>query len=258
MTKRALLREFRIKGVQVRVFGEKDSLGENAARLAADQLRRVIAEHGRANVVFASGASQHEFLSALLGVEGVEWPVVTAFHLDEYVGMSDEHPASIRRFLRERLFDNLPFGAVHYLNGDAPDAAAESRRYETLLKSNPLDLACVGIGENGHLAFNDPPADFETRKLVHTVEVTAASRRQQVGEGQFATVDDVPRQALTLTVPAILSASIISCVVPDLRKAEAIRCTLEGPITPLCPGAALRNHEDTYLYLDTESASLLS
>ena len=258
MSQQTLLREFKIKGVDVKVFGDKVSMGDSAAKAVAQHLRAAIAQRGTATVVFASGLSQIEFLAALVRMHDVEWSAVTAFHLDEYLGMSDQHPASVRRYLRERLFDHLPFGAAHLLQGDAPDPEEEVRRYAGLLEGGPLDVACIGIGENAHLAFNDPPADFDTTRLVHVVDAAEASRQQQVGEGQFATLDDVPTRALTLSVPAILRAQLISCITPDLRKAQAVRCTLEGPITPQCPGSALRKHDRVYLYLDRDSASLLS
>jgi glucosamine-6-phosphate deaminase len=190
-------------------------------------------------------------------VQGVDWGRVVAFLLDEYLGLPADHPASFRRYLRERVFQHLEFGEVHLLQGDAPDAEAECRRYAGLLAEAPIDLACIGIGENGHLAFNDPPADFEAPGLVHIVDLDEACRRQQVGEGHFASVDGVPPRALSLTVPAILSARIIYCVVPDRRKAEAVRCSLQGPISPSCPGSALRRHQNCRMFLDLDSASLL-
>ena len=258
MDKKAPVKEFATGGVRVKIFSDKKSIGESAAAAVADRLRNAIAERGSANVIFATGVSQYEFLAGLRRVKGVQWPAVTAFHLDEYLDMSDQHPASFRRYLRERLFDHLPFGTVHLLQGDAADADEECRRYTALLEGKIIDVACIGIGENGHLAFNDPPADFNTPSLVNVVELDEACRRQQVGEGHFATLGDAPRRALSLSVPAILRSHVISCVVPDIRKAEAVRCTLEGPISPQCPGSALRKHNEVYLYLDAESASLLS
>ena len=182
----------------------------------AEGVQRAIETHGWARVIFATGASQYEFLAALVRrKDEVDWSRVTAFHLDEYLGLPANHPASFRRYLHERLFDLLPFGDVYTLNGNASDPALEAERYARLLEENPIDLACIGIGENGHLAFNDPPADFETSRLVHVVTLDDACRRQQVGEGHFSTVSDVPAQALSLSVPAILSARMISCVAPE-------------------------------------------
>ena len=258
MAEGAFRHQFQVEGVHVQVFADKPTLGAAAAELVAGRLRQAIAGRGEASLILATGASQYEFLDALRRTEGVDWTRVTAFHLDEYLGLSPQHPASFRRYLRERLFDHLPFGAIHLLEGDAADPVQECRRYAALLAGRTVDVACIGIGENGHLAFNDPPADFSTPDLVHVVSLDEACRRQQVGEGRFATLEDVPRQALSLTVPAILAARTISCVVPDRRKAEAVRSALEGPISPHCPASALRQHKDCYLYLDGDSASLLS
>ena len=252
------MRELTIGTMHVEIHDDKAALGAAAAEGAGASLRRTIATQGSARVIFATGASQYEFLAALLKVPGVDWRAVTAFHLDEYLGLLAQHPASFRRYLRERLFDHLPFGAIHLLQGDAPDPRAECRRYAGLLAAAPVDLACIGIGENGHLAFNDPPADLQTPELVRIVELDEACRRQQVGEGHFATVNDVPGRALSLSIPAILAAREISCAVPDLRKAQAVRGSLEGPITPQCPGSALRKHSHVRLYLDRDSASLLA
>ncbi len=243
---------------QVEVYEDKASLGAAAAAFVAGRLREAIAARGAARLILATGASQYEFLAALRMQPDIAWPSVTAFHLDEYLGMDDRHPASFRRYLRERVFDHLPFGQVHLLAGDAADPAAECARYAALLDEAPVDVACIGIGENGHLAFNDPPADFETPARVHVVALDEACRRQQVGEGHFPTLADVPTRALSLTIPAILAARAISCVVPDRRKSEAVRCTLAGPITPACPASALRTHTDVRLYLDRESAALVN
>ena len=257
MAKKALKHLSRLGSMDVQVFADKDALATAAALFVAGRLRRAMAERGRANIVLATGASQVEFLDALRKVD-VDWSSVTVFHLDEYLGMAAAHPASFRRYLRERLFDHLPFGAVHLLQGDAVDSAEECRRYAALLERDSIDVACLGIGENAHLAFNDPPADFGTPHLVHVVALDEACRRQQVGEGHFAALADVPTKALSLSIPAILSARTISCVVPDRRKAEAVRCALEGPISPDCPASALRQHPDCHLFLDLDSASALS
>lgn len=239
------------------IHPDKISLGRAATDFVAGHIRRAIAERGSARVIFATGASQYEFLDALCAEPAIHWPLVTAFHLDEYVGIDPAHPASFRRYLQERLFSRLPFAAVHLLHGDAPDPHAECLRYAGLLAAGPIDIACVGIGENGHLAFNDPPADFTTPALVHVVQLDEACRRQQVGEGHFPDLAAVPPQALSLTVPAILAAKAISCVVPDARKAQAVRDTLEGPIHPTCPASALRRHPLCRLFLDTPAAALL-
>jgi len=245
---------FAVDTLAVEIYPDKASLSSAAADFVAAQIRAAIAAQGNARVIFATGASQYDFLDALCAAPEIDWTQVTAFHLDEYVGIGPDHPASFRRYLQERLFRRLPFGAVHLLQGDAPDPAAECRRYAALLAAAPVDIACVGIGENGHLAFNDPPADFTTSAGVHVVQLDEACRMQQVGEGHFPNLAAVPPQALSMTIPAILSAQIISCVVPDARKANAVACTLAGPIAPACPASALRTHPRCRLYLDTASA----
>ncbi len=252
------LRHFTVERLDVSIYPDRPTIGEAAAAFVSEQLRQAITARGEANAIFATGASQYEFLAALLGAPDVDWPRVTAFHLDEYLGLGRDHPASFRRFLDERLFGQLPFKAVHLLDGDAPDPQAEAARYAALLQDRSIDIACIGIGENGHLAFNDPPADFETSRLVHVVDLDDACRGQQVGEGHFATLADVPRQALSLSVPAILRAGVLSCVVPDARKAQPVQCALEGPIQPECPASALRRHPNGRVFLDPASASLLS
>lgn len=245
--------------IDVRVYATKDSLGEAAAAHVADIIRHAILMRGQARVIFATGASQYEFLAALVRLKDrVYWPLVTAFHLDEYIGLPDTHPASFRRYLHERLFSLLPFKTVHLLDGTAANPKSEVERYASLLASGPIDLACVGIGENAHLAFNDPPADFETKRLVHVVTLDEACRRQQVGEGHFPSMEAVPTQALSLSVPAILQADKISCVVPDARKAAAVQCALEGPVTPDCPASALQRHNHTTVFLDVDSAAGLT
>jgi len=245
-------------GIMVEVYDSKVELGKAAAEFVAARLSEAIQRQGQARAIFATGASQYEFLDALVQHQEVDWRRVTAFHLDEYLGMSDQHPASFRRYLNERLFSKLPFAAVHLLRGDAPDAKAECRRYAALLEAGPIDIACIGIGENGHLAFNDPPADFRSPNLVNVVNLDTKCRMQQVGEGHFPTLADVPTQALSLSIPAILRAKTISCVVPDTRKAEAVRCSLEGRLSRMCPASVLRRHPDVHMYLDEGSASLLS
>ncbi|HEY9075862.1 MAG TPA: glucosamine-6-phosphate deaminase [Anaerolineaceae bacterium] len=250
--------ETTLKGIRVKIFRDKDAIGQAAATKVASVIRAALAEQGSAAVIFATGASQYEFLASLIQAPDIDWTRVTGFHLDEYIGMDNQHNASFRRYLRERLFSRLPFKAVHYLEGDAPNPQLECARYQELLLQQEIDLACIGIGENGHLAFNDPPADFRTPYQVHVVNLDERCRLQQVGEGHFPTLADVPKQALSLSIPAILRAKSISCVVPDLRKAEAVRCALAGSINPHCPASALQLHPNVDLYLDGESASLLS
>lgn len=251
------MREFVIRGIKTSVYAAKADAGRAAAAYVAEELQRALTERGTANVVFAAAPSQNEFLGSLVADTRVDWSRVNAFHLDEYIGLSETHPASFRRYLWEHLFQHLPFQSVHLLDGNAANPQHECARYSELLKQNPLDVACIGIGENGHLAFNDPPADFATRERVQVVTLDEACRKQQVGEGHFPTFADVPRTALTLTIPAILTARVISCVVPDARKAQAVRDTLLGDVTLVCPASALQKHPACRLYLDEASASLL-
>ena len=243
--------------MKVEVFDSKREMGGTAARDAAEIIRGAIAARGRARVVAATGASQFEFLDALTREEGIDWSRVTFFHLDEYVGLPESHPASFRRYLKERLAERVRPGTFHFIDGEAPDPLEECRRLGELISQGEIDVAFVGIGENGHLAFNDPPADFETDEPYVVVNLDEACRRQQVGEGWFKGLDEVPRQAISMSIRQILKARHVICVVPDRRKAVAVRDCLELEVSPLRPASALRQHEGAGLYLDRESASLL-
>jgi glucosamine-6-phosphate deaminase len=239
------------------VFETKAEMAAAAATRAAGALRAAIADKGRARAIAATGASQFEFLDALCAAPGIDWSRVVLFHLDEYVGLPDTHLASFRRYLRERIVERVRPGSFHFLAGDAPDPAAECRRVGALLREQPVDVAFVGIGENGHLAFNDPPADFDTEEPYLVVELDEACRRQQLGEGWFPSLADVPRRAISMSIRQILKAQEILCVVPDRRKADAVRACLEEEVSPLRPASILRTHARTTLYLDRDSASLL-
>jgi glucosamine-6-phosphate deaminase len=244
--------------LRVEIFTDVLELARSAARAAADALRTAIADRGAANVMLATGNSQLVFLAELVTCPDVDWSRITAFHMDEYVGLPPTHAASFQRYMRERVATNLPFQAFHYLQGDTGDAEQEARRYADLLRAHPLDLCCCGIGENGHLAFNDPPvADFDDLHDVKVVPLEPASRRQQVGEGHFATIDDVPTHAITVTIPALLRAHRLLVIVPEARKAWAVRQTLYGPISTEHPASILRRRPNATLYLDLESANLL-
>jgi glucosamine-6-phosphate deaminase len=241
------------------LFPEKTALGEAAAALGAQAIRAAIKTNGRANIVVATGASQFEMLDALVRQPDIDWSKVTGFHLDEYIGMSDTHPASFRRYLRERFTSKLPnLGAFHFIEGDAADLNAEISRISRLIEASPIDVVFAGIGENGHLAFNDPPADFETDKPFIVVELDEPCRQQQFGEGWFPTLDDVPRTAISMSVRQIMSSRLVVLSVPDARKANAVRNALEGPVSNLCPASILQEHPACHLFLDNESASKLS
>jgi glucosamine-6-phosphate deaminase len=243
--------------MNLRLFPDKNALGRAAAHQAAALIRRAIAERGTARILAATGGSQFEFLAALVQEPGVAWGEVEMFHLDEYVGLGVDHPASFRRYLFERFIHPTRIGRYHLLDGEH-DAERTCRDIGRDLSAAPVDVAFAGIGENGHLAFNDPPADFATERPYLIVRLDEACRRQQVGEGWFATLDDVPGQAISISVRQLLKAKSIVCCVPDTRKAEAVRRCLEGPISPLAPASILRTHPDATIYLDASSAALLA
>ncbi len=238
---------------------DKNDMGRLAADDAAAKICAAIAANGEARVIFASAASQFEFIEALLTHKEIDWSKVCGFHLDEYVGLKADHPASFRRFLKERLLAKLPCAvkSFTFVGGDAPDTAAECARLETALREKPIDLACIGIGENGHIAFNDPPADFGTKAAYAVVKLDEVCRKQQVGEGWYPNLDAVPTHAFSMTVPQILATKSIVVIVPDDRKAEAVKHTVEDAVSPMVPATALKNHADCALYLDPPAASLL-
>jgi len=244
--------------VEVRVFDSKTAMAAEAARHAGGALRDAIARAGHAHVIAATGASQFEFLNGLVNEPGIDWARTIFFHLDEYVGLPETHPASFRRYLRERIVDRVHPGAFHFIDGEAADPEAECRRVGDLLARHPIDVAFVGIGENGHLAFNDPPADFETRRPYLVVQLDAACRRQQMGEGWFARIEDVPERAISMSISQILKSREILCVVPDARKAQAVHDCLEGEVSPSHPASALQRHPRTTVFLDPDSAALLA
>jgi glucosamine-6-phosphate deaminase len=243
--------------MQIRILDDKTALGEAAASHAAALLREAIAGKGHARAIAATGASQFEFLEALVREGAIDWSKVEFFHLDEYVGLPETHPASFRRYLKERLVARVHPGTFHFIEGDAGDPAAECRRVGALVAQAPIDVAFVGIGENGHLAFNDPPADFETEEPYLVVELDEACRRQQLGEGWFPSLDDVPRRAISMSIRQILESREILCVVPDARKAKAVAECLEGTVSPRHPSSILQTHARTTVYLDRDSAALL-
>lgn len=243
---------------RVRIHASQEVLGTAAAQQAAGLIRAAVAQSGRARIVVATGNSQLAMIGALAGQEGVDWKRVDIFHMDEYVGISHDHPASFRKWIRTRVEEKVRPGSMEYLEGDAPDLEAEMARYARLLSAGPIDLAFVGIGENGHIAFNDPAvADFEDPLMVKRVVLDRACRRQQVDEGHFENIDAVPREALTLTCPALFRAQSWICFVPEARKAKAVRNALEGPISTVCPGSLVRTHPNTTVYLDADSSALL-
>ena len=243
--------------MKVRIYDSVNSLGAAAAEDLAEVLRSAVAEIGQTAVILATGNSQLSFMRSLCGRSDVPWHRIAVFHMDEYLGMSDCHTASFRRYIRQELTDVVRPREFYGIEGDAMDVEAEMARYAALLEEEKPVACVLGIGENGHLAFNDPPADFDTARTIHRVALAEEARRQQVGEGHFPSLEDVPRHAITLTVPALLKASRVLAVVPEARKAQAVQAALEGPVTPWCPASILRSLSHVRLYLDRDSAALL-
>ena len=240
------------------IFDSKQKLGAAAAENGAAVIRYAIQEKGHANIILATGASQFEMLEHLTAIKDIEWSKVTAYHLDEYIGLSETHPASFRKYLKERFVAKLPsLAGFYFIKGDAQDIQAERRRLGELISCRPVDVAFVGIGENGHLAFNDPPADFETEEPYLIVELDIDCRKQQLSEGWFKTLEEVPKKAVSMSVKQIMKSGVLIVSVPDRRKAKAVKCAVEGEVTNRCPSSILQNHLDCRLFLDTESASLL-
>ncbi len=243
--------------MHVQVCETRDQLGAAAGGAVAAEIRRLIAERGRAVGIFAAAPSQIETLEALLQAEGIDWQRVTAFHLDEYLGFEEAHTQSFRWFLREHLLARVATATFHGIRGEASDPAAECARYTGLLRADPPDFALLGIGENGHLAFNDPPvADFDDPLVVKVVMLDDPCRRQQVHDGAFAALEDVPQRAITVTLPAIVGIPKVFVAVPGARKRKAVEAALQGPITTACPASILRQHPDAHLFLDQDSAPL--
>ena len=234
------------------IFSSRREMGLAAGNAAADFLRRTLFEQEIVRTIFAAAPSQNEMLAALCDAEGIDWNRVTAFHMDEYIGLAADAPQRFAAFLTERLFDRLPFREVHLIE---PEGVEPIKGYEQLLKAAPIDLVCLGIGENGHIAFNDPPvADFADPVWVKVVDLDDACRRQQVNDGCFPTFDDVPKQAITLTIPALFSGKRLICTVPGPTKRQAVVRTLNDPISTDCPATILRSHPACTLFLDHESA----
>jgi len=243
--------------MEIVIAADVNDLGRRAAAHGAERIRDAISARGKASIVVATGASQFTVLAELVKSPGIDWSKVTGFHLDEYIGLPISHPASFRRYLQERFVSQVPIGAFHYVDGEATDPLTECRRLGDLIAGRAIDVAFIGIGENGHLAFNDPPADFETETPFLMVDLDDACRRQQFGEGWFPTMDAVPRRAISMSVRQILKSTCIICSVPDERKAVAVRGALEGPVTPDCPASILQQHPDATIFLDPPAASLL-
>ena len=251
------LRVLAISKMIVKVFDDAMAMGKAAGAQAAHAIREAIRARGRARIVAATGASQFQFLEALTAAAGIDWKRVEFFHLDEYIGLPMTHPASFCKFLRERLIDKTGITEYHLLDG-AADPAQVIRETSQAIATAPIDIAFAGIGENGHIAFNDPPADFETEEPYLIVNLDEACREQQVGEGWFADLAAVPQRAISMSVRQVLRAKEIVAVVPDARKAEAVRACFDGPISPMAPASILRTHSNATIYLDRQSSALLN
>ncbi len=237
----------------------KQELGWKTAQKGVELILEAIQRNGCANTILATGASQFEMIEALVAADSINWSKVTAFYLDEYVGLASSHPASFRKYLKERFVEKLPQGLrqFYYVNGEG-DCQQECHRLGQIIQRHPIDLAFIGIGENGHFAFNDPPADFETTKPYLVVNLDEACRRQQLGEGWFRTLQEIPTRAISISISQITKSKAIICSVPDQRKAEAVRAALEGEVTSQVPTSILQKHDNCYMFLDKLSASLLS
>ncbi|MCL2622504.1 MAG: glucosamine-6-phosphate deaminase [Planctomycetaceae bacterium] len=247
-----LIHNFRIDKLNVQAYQTREQMGRAAGLAAAEAIAKAIARQGTARVIFAAAPSQKEMLATLTADTSVDWSKVTAFHMDEYVGLPEDAPQRFARYLHERVFDRLPIAAVHLLGLQPPESDCDS--YAKLLAEKPIDIVCLGIGENGHIAFNDPPvADFNDPQLVKIVTLDMPCRRQQVNDGCFPNIDAVPKTAVTLTIPALMQAATLICTVPGPTKRKAVCATLNDAVSTLCPATILRTHDDCTLFLDADS-----
>lgn len=253
-----MIKTFKADQLQVNVYEERNEMGKVAAEEVSAAIQKVLKEKEYCNMIFAAAPSQNEVLAALACDKNIDFTRVNAFHMDEYIGLADDAPQGFGLFLRRAIFDKVPFNSVHYINGNAKDIEAECKRYAALLKEYPTDIVLLGIGENGHVAFNDPPvADFSDPEVIKCVPLDTVCRQQQVNDGCFSSIALVPMYALTLTVPTLMAAKQLFCVVPASTKAQAVQATVCGEIGTHCPASIMRNHADATLYLDPDSAALL-
>ncbi|MBA2481184.1 MAG: glucosamine-6-phosphate deaminase [Planctomycetes bacterium] len=252
----AATKSFKADQLAVKVYATVRDLAADAAQDAQKIIKEAIAAKGSAAAILATGNSQLEFLDAWVKLGGLDWSKVTLFHMDEYLGLPDSHSASFRKYMKERVEAVVKPKAFHYVIGDGMEPIKECDEYERKLRAQPIDLCCLGIGENGHLAFNDPPvADFADKRYAKIVKLDTACRQQQVGEGHFKALNDVPQYAISLTIPALCAAKRMMAIVPEKRKAAAVKGTLKGPVSTDCPGSFLRTQAHCTLYLDADSAS---
>lgn len=251
-----ILKEFLADKLRVKIFDSRTAMGMHAGREIADCIRNLQAEKEEINIIFAAAPSQNETLAELIKAEGIDWNRINAFHMDEYIGLSEDAPQGFGNFLKDRLFSKVPFKEVYYIFSKNESPEETCKRYANLIKEHPIDIVCLGIGENGHIAFNDPwVADFNDKEIIKKVELDAVCRNQQVNDGCFQTIDDVPLYALTLTVPTLYCARYLFCTVPAKTKAEAVYNTVYGDIDETVPATIMRRHESATMYCDPDSGA---
>lgn len=251
-----MLKNFKKDKLQVMVFATREEMGNKAGSDAAECIRKLLSEKEEVNMIFAAAPSQNETLAALINAEGIEWNRVNAFHMDEYIGLSPDAPQGFGNFLKNAVFSKLPFKSVNYIYAEGERAEETCARYTKLIKENPIDIVCLGIGENGHIAFNDPwVADFNDKEVIKKVELDEVCRQQQVNDGCFAELSDVPKYALTLTVPTLFNADYLFCTVPAPTKADAVYKTVNNDINEDLPATIMRRHENAVMYCDKESGA---
>ena len=254
----AQIKEILKDKLKVKIFDTRDEMGKAAGSAAAEKIKEIIAQKGVVNMIFAAAPSQNETLVALIEADGIDWGKVNAFHMDEYIGLSSDAPQGFGNFLKDRIFSKLPFKSVNYIYAEGESAEETCERYTKLIKENPIDIVCLGIGENGHIAFNDPwVADFDDREIIKKVALDEVCRQQQVNDGCFEKIDDVPKYALTLTVPTLFNANYLFCTVPAKTKADAVFKTVNNEINEELPATIMRNHDNAIMYCDADSGAKL-
>ena len=254
-----MMEQWKQDQLEIKKYTTRQEMGAGAAADAERVIAQIIQEKGHINMIFAAAPSQNEMLQNLLHSERIDWSKVNAMHMDEYVGLPEGNPQSFGAYLNDHIFRHKQFKSVHYIHGAAPDVAAECARYTQILQQHPVDVVCLGIGENGHIAFNDPwVAEFQDQEAVKVVQLDEICRNQQVNDGCFPSIDDVPTHAITLTIPSLMAAKHMFCVVPAATKAEAVKNTVHGPITEDCPASILRTHSSAVLYCDADSGRYLA
>lgn len=253
-----MLKEFRQDNLECRIYSTRSEMGKAAAEDIHNKILELLGEKDTINMIFAAAPSQNEMLEALAGKKDIPWNRINAFHMDEYIGLPDSAPQRFGTFLNKAIFERVPFKNVYLINSNSKSIEDECKRYTELLQNNPVDIVCLGIGENGHIAFNDPGvADFNDKELIKVVELDDVCRQQQVNDGCFEKLDDVPKNALSLTIPALTAGAYMYCVVPAATKANAVKNTVNGPVSEDCPASVLRTHKNAVLYCDSDSGAYL-